>query len=85
MDYTHTFYQLRVLVKCTGVWWIFLLLQNHLPLKNMLKYPKFFENSKWHPALMKNIRFVHTLSCGHLGPEGCCVPSLKCVQWLPLT
>ena len=42
------------------------------------------ENSKMASALNENIRIAHVLSHGHLGHEGCCSPSLKCVQWLHL-
>ena len=42
-----------------------------------------FPKSKMASCLVEILRHTHDLPCGHLGPEGCCAPSLKSVKWLP--
>ena len=56
-----------------------------LPLTNKTpKIQNYWENPKWCPALLKIVKFACALPCGHPGPEGCCTPSMKGMQWLPL-
>ena len=45
------------------------------------KYLKISQNPKGHLAASKHVGFAHILSCGHPGPEQCCMPSIKGMQW----
>ena len=54
---------------------------------SLLIHPKtlgIFPKSKMASCLVEIFKCVCALPHGHLGPEGCCMPSLKIVQWLPL-